>query len=229
MKKTGAVSDTLTWFQEPKIISGKEAAIVRSVFEPCFEFSEAISLADSIHVHVKVADVAALPVNKFEAIGGVFDNGHDGYVKYRFPDGLNLIFSTVPIAQDDLAETPENRRQYPFVDHIGIDLRQETETVRSVFGNVPRHAGQLGWGHIPQGGKRRPVYCCHIEVSAKHWVYPPAKPVGAGIPLEFAFGPLKFNDFKAGCDLRPSSPVYTVAPVASAQCCISECEMNEHR
>jgi hypothetical protein len=94
----------------------------------------------------------------------------------------------------------------PFVDHIGIDLREESDIVRAGFKKLSNRADELGWGHIAQGGKGRPVYCCHIEVAEKRWIYPPPRPNGSGIPLEFAFGPLKMNDFKAGCDLRPSMP-----------------------
>ncbi|MCW5560186.1 MAG: hypothetical protein KIT22_20400, partial [Verrucomicrobiae bacterium] len=139
-----------------------------------------------------------------------------GYENYRFPDGVNAIFSSIPVAQDNLAETPENRRPRPHLDHLGIDLRQEQEPVKAGFDAVPERAGDLGWGHIPQGGKGRPVYCCHIEVAEKHWVYPPEGAGHAGIPLEFAFGHLKTNAFKAGCDLRPSSPVLLRTAVAKA-------------
>jgi hypothetical protein len=79
-------------------------------------------------------------------------------------------------------------------------------SVRAGFKKLSNRADELGWGHIAQGGKGRPVYCCHIEVAEKRWIYPPPRPNGSGIPLEFAFGPLKMNDFKAGCDLRPSMP-----------------------
>ncbi len=217
MKKTNAVIDTLRWFQEPGLLAARETDIIAAVGEPSFEFSDAFALADSFHVHVKVADVARLPVEKFHAVGGIFDNGHEGYLKYRFPDGLNMIFSSVPIAQDDYAESEQNPRVYPFVDHIGIDLRQETDVVREAFGRLPNKAEQLGWGHIPQGGKTRPVYCCHIEVAAKHWIYPTRSLTTSGIPLEFAFGTLKFNDFKSGCDLRPSSPVIMAQSFGATQ------------
>ena len=102
---------------------------------------------------------------------------------------------------------------------MGIDLRRENDIVKSGFDHVPNRADALGWGHIPQGGKGRPVYCCHIEVAAKHWVYPPDGAAGPGIPLEFAYGLLKSNGAKAGCDLRPSSPVIHLASSAKAQCC----------
>ena len=219
MRATPAVVHTLSWFQREGLLTAQEERLVRSMFEPCFEFTEAIAVADSIHVHIRVDDTEALPHLAFQREGGSFDHGQPGYVKYRFRDGLNVIFSSIPVAQDNLAETEENRRPRPFVDHLGIDLREETEVIKTSFDHVPEAADELGWGHIPQGGKGRPVYCCHIEVGAKHWVYPPDAPQGSGVPLEFALGPLKSNGAKAGCDLRPSAPVVHLAAEAKRQCC----------
>jgi hypothetical protein len=219
MQKTHAVTQALHWFQDSAFLSADEEAAVESLFDPCFEFAEAMRLADSIHVHLRVDDTNALPADEFQKHGGTLDHGQPGYVKYRFPDGLNMIFSSIPVAQDNLAETETTRRPRPHVDHLGIDLRQENESVKEGFDHIPDHAEELQWGHIPQGGKGRPVYCCHIEVAAKHWVYPPGGGAGLGIPLEFAFGPLKSHGAKAGCDLRPSKPVVHLAAAAKAQCC----------
>lgn len=219
MTKTPAIEQALQWFQTQTLLTSRERGLIEGMFEPCFEFADAMGRADSIHVHVRVDDTEALPHLAFQKQGGSFDHGQPGYVKYCFRDGLNMIFSSIPVAQDNLAETEDNRRARPFVDHLGIDLRQETDEVKQSFDGVPEVAGGLGWGHIPQGGKGRPVYCCHIEVGAKHWVYPPDGAQGDGIPLEFALGPLKSNGVKAGCDLRPSAPVMHLAAGAKAQCC----------
>ncbi len=220
MRNTPAVTRALAWFQDQAILSAQEKALVESLFEPCFEFARALEMADSIHVHIRVDDTEKLPHIAFQKQGGSLDNGQPGYVKYRFPDGLNMIFSHIPVAQDNLAETEDNRRPRPYVDHLGIDLRQETDVVNAAFSEVPQNAASRGWGHIPQGGKGRPVYCCHIEVGAKHWVYPPDAPAGSGVPLEFALGPLKTNGIKAGCDLRPSKPVtHASGTPVEAQCC----------
>ncbi len=217
MKMTPAIERSLNWFEAQSLLNPRERSLVNAMFEPSFQFSDAMTMADSIHVHVSVNDTEALPHIAFQREGGSFDHGQPGYVKYCFPDGLNMIFSHIPVAQDNLAETPDNRRPRPFLDHLGIDLRQETEPVKERFNSVPDKAGELGWGHIPQGGKGRPVFCCHIEVGAKHWVYPPDDSQSGGVPLEFALGPLKTNGMKAGCDLRPSKPV--PGSVAAA-CCV---------
>lgn len=224
MKKTSEVTDSMAWLHRAGLLNDAELITAGSLFEPCFEFAETIHLADSIHLHIRVDDTDALPVEDFLTQGAVFDHGQPGYVKYRFPGGVNAIFSSIPVAQDNLAETPENRRPRPHLDHMGIDLRREEEPVRTGFDHIPDKADTLGWGHIPQGGKGRPVYCCHIEVAAKHWVYPPKGTGGKAVPLEFAYGPLKSNGAKAGCDLRPAAPVPHATAAGgekvAAPCCI---------
>jgi alkylhydroperoxidase/carboxymuconolactone decarboxylase family protein len=57
------------------------------------------------------------------------------------------------------------------------------------------------------------VYCCHVEVGAKHWVYPPAQS-GRAASIEFAFGALKINGTSMGCDLRPIDPAHPEAAKA---------------
>ncbi len=220
MRKTNLLEETLAWFHRTALLSSDEARFVDGLFSPYFEFAEAIRLADSIHLHLRVDDTDALPSDEFARQDGVLDHGHPGYVKYRFPEGVNAIFSSIPVAQDNFAETPENRRPRPHLDHIGIDLRrEEEEEVRAEFDRLPERAAALGWGHIPQGGNGRPVYCCHIEVEAKHWIYPPDGAGHRSIPLEFAYGPLKINDESVGCDLRPSSPVIHLAEGVKNSCC----------
>src|SRR5262249_50988436 len=80
----------------------------------------------------------------------------------------------------------------------------------------PDRAGEVGWRHVPQGGEGQPVYCCHTEVSGKHWVYPVAGEAGQTRPIEFAFGALEIHDSKMGCDLRPIDPAHPRAEEAKA-------------
>jgi hypothetical protein len=211
MEKTESVSNNLTWLTETGWLKPGELSVVQRLFTSEFPFAEAVRLAESIHLHLKVQDTDALPVDDFRQHGANRESGKSGYRKFFFPDGLNLICSTIPIAQDDLAEAPETMRLRPFLDHIGIDLREENESVRACFRALAQESEQMGWGHIPQGGKGRPVYCCHMEVAEKRWVYPSGEVPEDAIPLEFSFGPLKINDFLSGCDLRPSSPVASSA------------------
>jgi alkylhydroperoxidase/carboxymuconolactone decarboxylase family protein len=173
-----------------------------------------------VHLHIKVDDTHQLPINHFFDAGARLDHQKDGFVKYRFPGAINAIFSHIKVSQDELIETKENRRPRPFLDHIGVDLRDETVPVRQTFDELPEVAATLKWAHASQGGVDRPVYCCHVEVAEKHWLYPPDEGAHTGIPLEFAYGALKVNPGKAGCDLRPANPD-KVDP-ASISCCGTE-------
>jgi hypothetical protein len=105
------------------------------------------------------------------------------------------------------------------VDHLGIDLRAETPQVRAVFAGIPGLAAGPGWGLVSQGGPDRKVYCCHVEVKEKHWVYPPEGERGSGIPFEFAYGELKIGEVSGGCDLRPMDPAKAAALGAPIPCC----------
>ena len=167
-------------------------------------FAPAVDAAETLHVHVKVADTAALPVGAFLDAGAQLDHRKDGYVKFRFPDGINAIFSHIRIAQEEAAIDDAQRRARPYLDHVGVDLREETVPVRAVFDAVPAIGERFGWGHAAQGGDR-PVFCCHVSVERKHWLYPTCGAL-AGIPVEFAFGRLVTDTGKAGCDLRPAAP-----------------------
>ncbi|RYG38061.1 hypothetical protein EON81_04795 [bacterium] len=134
------------------------------------------------------------------------------------PGAVNAIFSHIKVSQDELLETEANRRPRPFLDHIGIDLRDEVEPVREAFDSLPNAAAELQWNHAAQGGPDKPVYCCHVEVAEKHWLYPPDEDGHPGIPLEFAYGELKVNPDKSGCDLRPADPS-KVDPASIPSCC----------
>jgi len=189
---------------------------VQAIYDPAFPFADAMALADSIHVNVKVEDTADLPREKIEAMGPTVENEKEGYIKFAFPDGVNMIFSSIDISQDDRVESAEARRKRPFVDHIGIDIREDSERSREVFDAIPRRAARVRWDHVAQGGGDQPVYCCHVEVAAKHWVYPPKQEGRLAIPFEFAIGELKVHGEAQGCDLRPARPG---TEAAQSPCC----------
>jgi hypothetical protein len=178
-------------------------------------FAASIDAAETLHVHIKVDDTAALPEGEFLDAGAVLDHRKDGYVKFRFPDGLNAIFSHIRIAQEEAAVDDEVRRPRPYLDHVGVDLREETTPVRAVYDAVPDIGARFGWAHVAQGGER-PVFCCHVSVERKHWLYPTCGAL-AGIPIEFAFGRLVTDTGKAGCDLRPAAPGMACDPATG--CC----------
>jgi alkylhydroperoxidase/carboxymuconolactone decarboxylase family protein len=211
---------SLKALQECGLLNGREIEIVNRLGASDTPLDSAIKLAETVHLHIKVDDTHQLPINQFFDAGARLDHQKDGFVKYRFPGAVNAIFSHIKVSQDELLETEANRRPRPFLDHIGIDLRDETTAVRQTFDSLPGVAGTLNWAHASQGGPDRPVYCCHVEVAEKHWLYPPDEGENTGIPLEFAYGALKVNPDKMGCDLRPANPE-KVDP-ASISCCAAE-------
>ena len=191
------------------LVTPAEIDEVLALFEPAFPFADAVAASESIHIHVKVADIDALPHDDIRALGVTATSCTDGYIKYPFPGGINMIFSSIPISEDDMLD---EAIATPILDHKGIDLRDEGSDVRAVFDAVPDRSGAVGWRHTPQGGDGQPVYCCHTEVSGKHWVYPVAGEAGQTRPIEFAFGALEIHDSKMGCDLRPIDPAHPRGP-----------------
>jgi len=208
MLDTQAAQDLLGDLQAGDWVAAKELATIEKLFQPCFPFADAVGCAESIHVHIKVDDVNDLSRDELHASGGCVEYEKEGFLKFSFPSGVNVIFSSIAVSQDELVETECSRRPRPFVDHIGIDLRDESEGVRNVFEAIPVRSQSLGWERVGQGDEGHGVHCCHVEVKQKEWVYPPSDgaPGSIGIPLEFAFGRLTINDEAGGCDLRPMAP-----------------------
>jgi diadenosine tetraphosphatase ApaH/serine/threonine PP2A family protein phosphatase len=201
---------------ELRLLHRGESAQVQSLFDPAFPFFSAFRLANSVHAHIKVDDVSALPHAAIMRLDTKPENAREGYVKYSFAGGINLIFSSIPIAEDDLL--PGQAPPKPFLDHMGIDLRREIGIVRAAFDDVPLIASRAGWLEEPQGGAGRAVSCCHAHVAAKHWVYPPDDDERWRRPIEMAFGPLRITAEMSGCDLRPIDPRHPGAPHARAAC-----------
>lgn len=209
----------LDFLQELGLVSAAEMAEVLSVLDPAFPFAAALREASSVHVHSKVEDTRTLPHDRILAFGAHPESRVDGYVKYRFDGGLNMILSSIDISEDDLLPGGPVA-DLPAMDHKGIDLRRDTDAVRAAFAAVPDVALGQGWRHVAQGGDGEPVYCCHTEVEAKHWVYPPQD--GAHTrPIEFAVGDLQIHDARMGCDLRPIDPAHPRA--AEARAALSAC------
>jgi len=195
--------------QEAGLLSPAERAEVLTLLMPDFAYAEALALTDSVHTHIKVDDVDELPHDHLLGLGYKPENAAPGYVKYATDSGINLIFSSIPIAEDDTIPGAVTLAK-PFLDHAGVDMRDESEPTRAAFDAVPAHAAELGWGEVPQGGSG-PVHCCHTQVEAKHWVYPPSCWQGWRRPIEFAFGTLVIFDQAMGCALRPIDPAHPLA------------------
>jgi diadenosine tetraphosphatase ApaH/serine/threonine PP2A family protein phosphatase len=212
--KAAAWKETLHQFQELGLVSDAETEEALSLLDPAFPFFAAMRMADSVHLHVKVDNTDDLPVSKILALGAEAENERPGYVKFRFSGGINLIFSSIPIAEEDQLSDP--RPPKPFVDHFGIDLRRETGIVRALFEDTLSMARRAGWPVKSQGGAGRPVFCCHSTVAEKYWVYPPPKGFRWTHPLEFAYGPLSISLEMNGCDLRPIDPRHPAAAEVAA-------------
>jgi len=97
-----AFATTLEFFTSLDLVTEAEVSEVLAMFAPDFPYAQAIALADSVHAHVKVPDVDALPHDRIRACGVTATSETDGYIKYRFPGGINMIFSPIPISEDDM-------------------------------------------------------------------------------------------------------------------------------
>jgi hypothetical protein len=202
-------------YRELALLSPGECAEILSLFDPRHPLAEVLAAADSVHAHVRVEDTDKLPRVRVTALGGVTENEQPGYVKFAHAGGLNTIFSSIDIAEEDrIPAVPRPPR--PRLDHIGIDLRSLSPAVVATFGTVPAIASRENWAHVAQGGDGKVVSCCHTEVAGKHWVFPRGAAVTR--PIEIASGPLTVHGGKMGCDLRPIDPAHPFAQKA-APCC----------
>jgi len=205
----------LAAYQDLKLVSEPEVRETLSLFDTSHPLHATLNAADSLHVHVKVDDTAKLPREKILSLGARPESEQAGYVKFAHPGGLNMIFSSIDVSVEDLIkEAPQLPR--PRLDHLGIDLRSLEPEVVALFDDVPKVARAESWAHVSQGGAGQAVYCCHTEVSGKHWVFPRN---GAGShPIEVASGPLTIHGAKTGCDLRPIDPAHPLNGKAPACC-----------
>jgi len=196
------------------LVSAAEITETFALLDPAFPFFAAMRIAESLHLHVKVEDTARLPLQRILALGTHAENERPGYIKFPFRGGINMIFSSIPIAEEDQLEEPRGGK--PFVDHFGIDMRRESGLVRALFEDTPAVARRAGWPSKSQGGQGRQVFCCHSMVAEKYWVYPPHEGARWTRPLEFAYGPLQISQEMNGCDLRPIDPRHPSAGLVSA-------------
>ncbi|MDG4771684.1 arsenic metallochaperone ArsD family protein [Solwaraspora sp. WMMD792] len=204
------VQNDLRLFTEAGLLAAQEAEQVLEVISDAFPFAQAMDNAESIHVHVNADDVANLPVGQRLADACQETSNSAQERKFSFPSGLNVIFASEPTAQDEFipgAAPPVK----PYVDHLGVDLREENAATQRIFDAIPDAASSAGWRHVYQAG---PVRCCHTMMGPKHWVYPPEGAQGSRRPIEFAFGDLHSSDEYLGCDYRPIDPAHPLAAKA---------------
>jgi hypothetical protein len=195
------------------LLTEHEAAQVQEMVADNFAFAAAMGNAESIHVHVNAERVVDLPGEDSLQAACRESHGDDRERKFSFDSGLNVIFALDPTAQDEFIPGAVTRAK-PYVDHVGIDLRDESDDTKAIFDAIPGAAVRAGWRHVAQEG---PVRCCHTEMGPKHWVYPPEGPAGDRRPIEFAFGELKQSDVYLGCDYRPIDPAHPLATKAAVK------------
>jgi alkylhydroperoxidase/carboxymuconolactone decarboxylase family protein len=209
------VPTVLSVLRDLTLLSRAERDALDAILDDAFPFRAALARAETIHVHVRVDDVASLAHDRIRAAGGTVENQRDGYVKYAFEGGVNAIFSAIDVAEDDRL-TGTIRRKRPHLDHLGIDLREESPSVRALFDEAPDKAKALSWRHVAQGAPNKPVFCCHTSVAEKHWLYPSG--AAFAFPIELAYGALQIHGGKMGCDLRPIDPAHPQA--SQVACCV---------
>lgn len=207
MLSADSLQRPLEYLAARELATDCERTQATKLFRNDFVFADVFSLARSLHIHIKLEDTSDLVHDELIAAGAELEYEKEGFIKFRFPGGINLIFSSIPVSEDELIERehPESRRPRPFVDHFGIDLRDESDEVNGLFAEIPRTADRNSWPCVVQGEGGAGVHCCHTEVKQKYWVFPELKD-GFTIPFEFALGALKWNDVSGGCDLRPTHP-----------------------
>ena len=212
-----SIEEDLRLFTERGLMADHEAAQVLEVVSETFPFARAMNNAESIHVHINADTVTGLPSEQGLLQACRTAAGDDRERKFSFRSGLNVVLALDPTAQDELIPGAVTQAK-PYVDHLGIDLREESPDTLEVFEAIPLMAARAGWRHQHQSG---PVNCCHVEMGPKHWVYPPEGVQGTRRPIEFAYGELKMSDTYLGCDYRPIDPGH---PLAAEAATLSSCE-----
>ncbi|MEU7751353.1 hypothetical protein AB0B57_03215 [Micromonospora sp. NPDC049101] len=204
------VEQELEYLVGRQLLARREPDQVLSLIDDAYVYAEAVAAADSLHIHVKVDDLADLPHAELGVHGELERWKAPGYVKYRLPGSINVIFSSFPISQDDLIRGAVTLPR-PFVDHLGVDLRHEDAGTRKRFDGIPTLGTRDGWRTVRQGGPGRPVYGAHTQVAEKHWAFGPDGASDWRRPVEFAFGQLIINEDYLGCDHRPIDPTHPLA------------------
>jgi hypothetical protein len=210
-----SIGSLLDNFSQYGIIPESARNHLLNIANNAFLFSPQLATAESIHLHIKVPSTEKLPHKELSAYGGIAQNEKEGYIKYAFPSHINLIFSSIPVSQEEKAGIASF--VYPHLDHIGIDIRKNDEESYKCFNTIPLLAKTANLPCKRQGGDGKQVFCCHVQVNEKYWVYAPYNPY-----LEFAFGALIVSEDVFGCDLRPADPALGLWEEKVA-CCTGMC------
>src|SRR5438874_477582 len=116
------ILDELTgYFDQLGLLPANAKRHLSEMSQDQFVFKEQLSLAESIHLHIKVIATDDLPNIDIVKRGGEPQNAKEGYIKYAFPHGYNFIFSSIPVSQEE--KLGISSYCFPHLDHIGIDIR----------------------------------------------------------------------------------------------------------
>ena len=196
--------------EEQQLLDKEELQAVHDVAAENFPFAEQVVAEAFVHFHIHVNNIEELPHELLQSHTGKIVNKAEGYIKYEFDDGINFIFSHIPVAQKEKAIRAGD---HAYLDHIGIDIRSDEKPAYIVFQQIPSVSAQYDYLFSRQGDGKEAVKCCHMQVKEKYWVYPNNK-----LNYEFAFGPLVIQEGGAfGVDLRPANPYNKIEETIS--CC----------
>src|SRR5437773_596059 len=144
-----AIQHDLNLFTERGLLSDHEAAQALSIASGSIPFARALNNAESIHVHINADAVTDLPgeAELLQACGEAA--GDERERKFCFQSGLNVVLAIDPTAQDEFIVGAVTQSK-PYVDHLGVDLREESNDTRAIFDAIPSMAAEAGWRHIYQ-------------------------------------------------------------------------------
>jgi hypothetical protein len=205
------LSSLLQMLHGEQLLADNEMQLASGVTKNNFPFAPQLFIADSIHYHIHVPDIALLPHQLLLNKGGTIVNRQEGYIKYSFPGAVNLIFSHIEVAQK---EQIKNNSDHSYLDHIGIDIRSKDKEAYIIFQQIPFLAAQNDYYFKRQGDGVDVVKCCHMQVKEKYWVY-----AGKNINYEFAFGPLVIHEDGFRVDIRPVNPFNKPEIEQNESCC----------
>jgi hypothetical protein len=99
-----SVLERLNWCHAHQWLRDCELECLSHVLEPRHLFAESLQLEQTLHAHVKAPDADRLPEQLFLQAGATIHYRKEGFIKFQFPEGFNLIFSSIAISQDDLRD-----------------------------------------------------------------------------------------------------------------------------
>ena len=88
-----------SFLEKQQLLDKEELQAVHDVAAENFPFAEQVAAAATVHFHIHVNNIEELPHELLQSHTGKIVNKAEGYIKYEFDDGINFIFSHIPVAQ----------------------------------------------------------------------------------------------------------------------------------